>query len=185
MTFTVRPYTSADEPGWLRCRALAFLSTQYYDDVKPRRTTFELPAICLVAESDGGLIAGLLDVEIDGAAATIDTVAVHPDHARHGIATALLDSAVPQLRASDATSLDAWTRGDVAANAWYRRSGFREHFRYLHVYKQGDESDEGFTSPQGLSAPVTAFMHADISRHEEMRAQFARVHVCRQYLRHL
>lgn len=185
MTFTVRPYTSADEPGWLRCRALAFLSTQYYDDVKPRRTPFELPAICLVAESDDGLIAGLLDVEVDGAAATIDTVAVHPDHARQGIATALLDTVVPQLRASDVTSLDAWTRGDAAANAWYQRSGFRENFQYLHVYKQGDESAQGFTAPQGLSAPVVAFMHADISRHEEMRARFARVHVCRQYLRQL
>lgn len=110
VTFTVRPYTPADEPGWLRCRALAFLSTP---------------------------------------------------------------------------TLDAWTRGDAAANSWYRRSGFRENFRYLHVYKQGDESAEGLTSPDGLSAPVTAFMHADFSRHDEMRAQFARVHVCRQYLRHL
>lgn len=185
VTFTVRPYTSADEPGWLRCRALAFLSTQYYDDVKTRRTTYDRSAICLVAESDDGLIAGLLDVEINGSAATIDTVAVHPDHARQGIATALLDSAVPRLRASDATSLDAWTREDAAANAWYRRSGFQENFRYLHVYKQSDESAEGFTTPHGLSAPVTAFLHADISRHEEMRARFARVHVCRQYLRHL
>jgi ribosomal protein S18 acetylase RimI-like enzyme len=186
MTFTVRPYTPADEPGWLRCRALAFLGTQYYDDVKPRRTTFELPFISLVGVSDDGVVAGLLDVEIDNnAAATIDTVAVHPDHTRHGIATALLDAVVPQLRASGVTALDAWTRGDEAANAWYHRSRFRENFRYLHVYKNGDEPAEGFTTPGGLSAPVTAFMHADISLQEEMRARFARVHVCRQYLRRL
>ncbi len=185
MIFTVRPYMLADEPGWLRCRALAFLGTQYYDDVKPRRTTFDQPAIVLVAVSDDGVVAGLLDVEIDGDTATIDTVAVHPDHTRQGIATALLDAAIPQLRASDVTSLDAWTREDEAANAWYHRSGFRENFRYLHVHKDGDESAEGFTTPGGLSAPVTAFMHADISLQEEMRARFARVYVCRQYLRRL
>lgn len=185
MTFTVRPYAPADEPGWLHCRALAFLGTQYYDDVRPRRTTSELPVIGLVAVSDHGAVAGLLDVEIDNNAATIDTVAVHPDHSRQGVATALLNAVLPHLRASDVTTLDAWTREDEAANAWYHRSGFRENFRYLHVYKQGDESAEGFTSPHGLSAPVSAFMHADISRHEEMRARFARVYVCRQYLRHL
>jgi ribosomal protein S18 acetylase RimI-like enzyme len=185
MTFTTRPYTSADEQGWLRCRALAFLSTQYYDDVKPRRTTFELPAICLVAESDDGLIAGLLDVEIDRDAATIDSIAVHPDHARQGVATALLDAAVPQVRAAGVTTLDAWTREDEAANAWYQRSGFRESFRYLHVYKGGDEPADGFTTPDGLSAPVSAFVHADISLENELRARFARVHVCRRYLRSL
>ncbi|MFC8798663.1 GNAT family N-acetyltransferase [Promicromonospora sp. NPDC057138] len=185
MTFTVRPYAPADEPGWLRCRALAFLGTQYYDDVKPRRTTFDLPAITLVVVSDGGEIAGLLDVEIDGDAATIDTIAVHPDHARQGIATALLDAVLAPLRASGTATLDAWTREDRAANAWYRRCGFTENFRYLHVYKDGDEPAEGFTTPRGLSAPVNAFMHADIALEAELRKRFARIYVCRQYLRRL
>ena len=183
MTFTVRPYAPTDEPGWLRCRTLAFLGTQYYDDVKPHRTSFDLPAIALVAMSDDGVVVGLLDVEIDGAAATIDTVAVHPDHARQGIATALLDAALPQVAAAGGATLDAWTRSDEPANAWYQRSGFAENFRYLHVYKNGDESVEGFSTPDGLSVPVIAFMHADISLEDEMRARFARVHVCRQYLR--
>lgn len=181
----MRSYLPADEPGWLRCRVLSFLNTQYYDDVKPHRTTFDLPAVRLVAVADDGTISGVLDVEIDGAAATIDTVAVHPDHARQGIATALLDAALPLVRNAGATTLDAWTREDEAANAWYLGSGFVEKFRYLHVYKDGDEPGEGFTTPDGLSAPVVAFMHADISREAELRAQFARVHVCRQYLRRL
>ncbi|WP_199238378.1 hypothetical protein [Kribbella steppae] len=29
----VRDYASADETRWLRCRVLAFLDTNYYDDV--------------------------------------------------------------------------------------------------------------------------------------------------------
>ncbi|MFI2361836.1 GNAT family N-acetyltransferase [Promicromonospora sp. NPDC019610] len=185
MSFTVRPYLPDDEPGWLRCRVLAFLDTQYYDDVTPHRTSFDLPAVCLVAVADDGTICGLLDVEIDGDAATIDTVAVHPDHGRRGIATALLDAAIPQVRAAGATTLDAWTREDAAANAWYLRSGFAENHRYLHVYKGGDDPAAGFAAPDGLSTPVIAFLHADISREAELRARFTRVHVCRQYLRRL
>ncbi|GAA2232088.1 GNAT family N-acetyltransferase [Promicromonospora sukumoe] len=185
MSFTVRAYAQEDERGWLRCRVLAFLSTQYYDDVKPRRTRFELPAVCLVAAADDGTIVGLIDVEIDGDTATIDTVAVHPDHTHNGIATALLAEAVPQARAAGATTLDAWTREDIAANAWYLRAGFTEDFRYLHVYKDGDEPTDGFAAPVGLSVPVIAFMHADISHEAEMRARYSRVYVCRQYLRRL
>ena len=33
----VRDYRPADAAGWVRCRALAFLGTQYYDDVHPGR----------------------------------------------------------------------------------------------------------------------------------------------------
>jgi ribosomal protein S18 acetylase RimI-like enzyme len=183
MAFTVRTYASADEPSWLRCRALAFLGTQYYDDVKTHPTVFELPAIRLVALADDGVVAGLLDVEIKQDKATIDSLAVHPDHARQGIATALLDAALPQVRAAGAATLDAWTREDEAANAWYQRSGFRENFRYLHVYKDSDDPTDGFATPDGLSAPLRAFMHADISLENQMRERFARVHVCRQYLR--
>jgi len=53
------------------------------------------------------------------------------------------------------------------------------------VYKGHDEQAEGFTTPDGLSAPVVAFMHADISREAELRKRFRRVHVCRQYVRPL
>jgi ribosomal protein S18 acetylase RimI-like enzyme len=185
MAFAVRPYAPADEFGWLRCRALAFLGTQYYDDVKPRPTAFELPAVRLVALADDGMVAGLLDVEVNQDAATVDSLAVHPDHARQGIATALLDAALPQVRAAGAATLDAWTREDEAANIWYQRSGFRENFRYLHVYKDRGDPTDGFATPDGLSAPVRAFMHADISLENQMRARFARVHICRQYLRRL
>ncbi|MCF4119604.1 GNAT family N-acetyltransferase [Antribacter sp. KLBMP9083] len=197
MAFFVRPYTPTDEVGWLRCRILSFLGTQYFDDVKTRRTTFDLPAVLLVAEAvaeapvaDGelpltGSIAGILDIEVDGSHATIDTIAVHPDHARRGIASALLSAALPRIQGLGATELDAWTREDTAANAWYRRSGFTERFRYLHVYKGWEDAADGFAVPDGVGPLVTAFLHAPVEREAEMRARFARVHTCRQYVRPL
>lgn len=181
-TASIRQYLDVDEPSWVRCRALSFLGSQYYDDVKPQRTRFERPALCLVAVLDQEVV-GILDVEIDGASATIDTIATHPDHGQQGIASALLTSALPMLKDRGITTLDAWTREDVAANAWYQRHGFAEEFRYLHVYKDWDGAAEGFTSPPGLSSPVRVFAHAQIEHESDLRARFRRIYVCRQYKR--
>lgn len=178
--FSVRPYLPSDEPAWLRCRVLAFLNTNYYDDVWQTRPLEDDLAIALVAV-DGEQLVGLIDITIDGAAATIDTIAVHPDAQRSGIGTALLAAAREQLPAG-ITTLDAWTREDAAANAWYQSRGFTENQRYLQVYKGWDDPSEGFTSPEGMSAPVIAFLHAPIEREAEFRARFRRVYICRQYL---
>lgn len=182
----IRPYRFSDEESWLRCRVLSFLRTQYYDDVKNERTVFEGRALCSVAAVpgvSGETVVGILDIEIDGTAATIDTVAVHPDHARRGIATRLLTDALSQLKSRGITSLDAWTREDEPANRWYLGQGFRENFRYLHVHKEHlDADDTGFRSPPGVGPPVRAFDHAALEHEAELRAMFGRVHHCRQYL---
>lgn len=179
----VREYRDTDERRWLHCRLVSFFDTDYFDDVHTERDRFELPALRLVAD-DGGPIMGLLDVEIDGSAATIDCVAVHPDHRRRGIATALLETALGRLPAGVRT-LDAWTREDDPAISWYRRNGFSERTRYLHVYKHWSEPVTGFAVPAGLSGPVIAFCHGRIEDEEAMRARFRRVYVCRQMLREL
>lgn len=184
-SFAIRTYQPADAGSWLRCRALSFLNTQYYDDVKTERTSLTDRAITLVATTNAAPdVIGLLDIEVDGAAATIDTIAIHPDHQRARIATSLLHTAAPLLKRQGVSTLDAWTREDVAANRWYQRTGFREQFRYLHVYLGYDEDKSGFTTPDGLQ-PVTAFMHGRIEDEPELRARFKRVYVCRQYLRDL
>lgn len=181
--FAVRSYQPSDEGGWLRCRVLSFLDTQYYDDVKPKRTTLTEPSIALVAVSEGGEIIGVLDIEIDGSAATIDTIATHPDHRGRGVASALLRAAVESLREASALTLDAWTREDQAAGRWYQHNDFTEQFRYLHVYVSDDDDAEGFTTPDGLSQPINAFLHATIEHEQAMRARYRRVYVCRQYVR--
>lgn len=108
MSVQIRPYAAADEDSWLRCRALSFLGTCYYDDVRTNRPTS--PAVQLVATLDETVV-GVLDIEIAGELATIDTVAVHPDHQGDGIATALLTRAQAELPRS-VTTLDAWTRDE-------------------------------------------------------------------------
>lgn len=183
--FAVRTYRTSDERGWLRCRILSFLDTQYYDDVKPHRTVLTDPSIALVAVSPSDEIIGILDVEINGEAATIDTIATHPDSQGMGVADALLREALSRLEAAEVATLDAWTREDVTANRWYQRHGFIEQYRYLHVYLNDGDDDTGFTTPDGLSTPVTVFTHGRIEDEARMRAQFRRVYICRQYLRHV
>ncbi|WP_336630800.1 MULTISPECIES: GNAT family N-acetyltransferase [unclassified Microbacterium] len=178
----VRPYHPSDERGWVRCRVLSFLDTQYYDDVAPRRRVLTDPSISLVAVGAHSEVVGILDIEIDGSAATIDTIATHPDHQGAGIATALLHDALPRLASADVLTLDAWTREDAAANRWYRRNGFTEQSPYLHVYAH-DVDGSDFATPDGLSAPVIAFMHGRLEDEVRMRERFRRVYVCRRYVR--
>lgn len=194
----VRPYRDVDEQSWLRCRALSFLDSQYYDDVKASRTVLEEPSLAMVAvrpkpaevtTAGADQVIGILDLELwddDGLRrATIDTVATHPDHRRHGIAGALLEAAMPWLLEHGVGALDAWTRQDEAANAWYTRRGFTIREEYLHVYKTYDDEIEGFTSPEPLSAPVTAFAHARLADEAAVRARYERVYRCRRYQRDL
>lgn len=197
MSITVRPCTPADEEAWLRCRVLSFLHSAYLDDV---RTAHSVPAPGLrpedslqwVAEDEAGTTVGVLDLEAGAAGtaeenlATIDTVAVHPDHRGRGIAGSLLAALLPHLPAR-VTTLDAWTRDDAAAHAWYRAEGFAVDQVYLHVYADDALDDaaalEGFTTPEGLSVPVKAFLHARLEDETALRRRFRRVHRCHRFVR--
>lgn len=182
---SVRVYRDSDADGWVTCRALSFLRTQYYDDVKRARPRLPGGAIGLVAAAAGGQIVGILDVVVHGPEATIDTVAVLPGWQHGGIATQLLTRAIHRLEAVGVRTVDAWTREDVAANGWYRRNGFSETTRYLHVYLGEGDDPAGFRTPEGLSSPVTAFVHGRIEDEADLQARYSRVHVCRRYLREL
>jgi ribosomal protein S18 acetylase RimI-like enzyme len=178
--WTLRDYTPADEPGWLRCRVLGFLDTAYFDDVataKPDR------AIELVAIGNDEVV-GLLDASIDGTDATIETIVVHPDHRRRGIAHALLEEACTRLTARGALQVDAWTRDDDGTLAWYDAHGFVEARRYLHVYASTPQEAASFADRPDLM-PRSGFFHAWIEHEDTLRAEFQRVHVCRQFVRSL
>jgi ribosomal protein S18 acetylase RimI-like enzyme len=182
--FQVRDYGPGDEQGWLRCRALSFLGTSYFDDVRTARTACPPPGFGLVAVEDDTVV-GVFDVEVTDEVATIDTIAVHPDRQGRGIGTALLQHACDRMAALGVATVEAWTRDDEPTLRWYRSQGFRESDHYLHVYANY-YTDEGeparaVAGRHDRLVPITAFLHAPLDLADEMRAAFGRVHVCRRF----
>ena len=184
MALVIRDYEPADEQAWLRCRVLSFLGTAYFDDVMPAKKAPGLGAE-LVAD-EAGAIVGVLDLSAEGEIATIDTIAVHPDHQRRGIGTRLLDQGRARAQILGATTIEAWTRDDESALRWYRSRFSAETDHYLHVYadcyaQPGEPADAARCGPE--FDLIKVFLHADLDREAEMRARFTRVHVCRRFSR--
>jgi ribosomal protein S18 acetylase RimI-like enzyme len=162
---------------------LSFLDTTYYDDVataKPDRA----PGLSLVAVA-GTQIIGLLDATVSGEESTIETIAIHPDFRRLGIAHRLLDEICRRLRALGATQVDAWTRDDEGTLAWYRSEGFEQQMRYLHVYASTPSEAEAAFGPRADLMPRTGFFHAWLDHEDALRQEFARVYSCRQFVKPL
>jgi ribosomal protein S18 acetylase RimI-like enzyme len=185
--FDVRRYDDADEQGWVRCRVLGFLDSAFFDDVRREKEHYDGPAIELVAVA-GGLVVGLLDLELEPAPGVLwDTdarggviwhVAVHPDHRRRGIGSALVDRALALARDAELEVVQAWTRDDAWVHVWYEACGFRRRYSYLHVYLQGDEvRDEVTLQTEGLK-PVLAFAQytGGPPVADELRRRFQRTH---------
>jgi ribosomal protein S18 acetylase RimI-like enzyme len=191
----VRPYQDEDEVGWIRCRALSFLGSAYFDDVRRGKERYERPSIELVAEEDG-VVVGLLDVECEEEPGTVCSdrpglggmiwhVAVHPDHQRRGIATALLREAERRAVGRGLVRLEAWTRDDEHVQAWYRSRGFEQVESYLHVYVELDEGlRDLFPITEGLR-PVKLFAHYAGEERKQVKQRFARVHDCVLFERRL
>lgn len=177
----IRPYRPEDEDPWLRCRALSFLYTAYFDDVDPVRPTLREPSVELVATVDDVLV-GIVDAEIEGGVATIDTIAVHPDHQGRGVGRLLFQALRDRSREAGAHTIDAWTRDDPGTLAWYRAMGFTDHDHYLHVIADREEAGHAASPSVGFSV-AGALVHADLADEARMRARFRRVHVCRRFTR--
>jgi len=179
----VRDYAPGDETSWLRCRVLAFLDTNYYDDVvtvKPKREA----GLELVAAVDEQII-GLLDASVTGSQSTIETIAVHPDYRRLGVGQGLLNEVSDRLQGRGVVQIDAWTRDDEGTLAWYRSQGFEQEMRYLHVYASSpDEASSTFSSEMDLT-PRAGFFHAWIDHEDTLRKRFSRVYSCRQFVKSL
>ncbi len=193
--FAIRPFRPRDEAGWVRCRALAFLDTAYFDDVHPHKEQYDGRAIELVAEADGQVV-GLIDVECEeepgtvcsapgdaahaGPAGMIWHLAVHPDYRRRGIGRELLAEAARQARAWQIRRFEAWTRDDPFVNDWYRAQGFYHVQRYWHVFMSSREELSAMQVQLPGLRPVSAFAHY-LGEDEDLLAGFERVHRCSRY----
>ena len=182
MPVQVRDYQPGDEQDWLRCRVLSFLGTAYFDDVMTAKTSPAAGAELVAV--DAGAIVGVLDLSVDGVLATIETIAVHPDHQHRGIGTLLFQEACTRAAALGATTVDAWTRDDDDALRWYRSRGFRESEHYLHLYADhyvdAGEPAQAVQPRPGLE-PIKVFLHATLDHEAEARKKFRRVRVCRRF----
>ncbi|MGW4471438.1 GNAT family N-acetyltransferase [Nonomuraea sp. NPDC004354] len=189
MSYVIREYRPADEASWLRCRVLAFLGTAYFDAVEKSKPHIPAPGFELIAVAGSGVVLGILDVTVDGELATIDTVAVHPDHQYRGIGRALLGEALRRVAALNVSTLDAWTRDDPGTLRWYRANGFSESEHYLHVYANyytdAEEPDRAIGNRRPGLRPIALFLHAKLQEEQSMREQFARVHICRRFMMEL
>lgn len=182
----IRSYEPADERQWVRCRAVAFLDTCYYDAVEPRKPVEEADAVIDLLAVDGDRVVAILDVAIRGDLATIETICVDPDYRRFGLATRLLNEAFARLEGTPARTLDAWTREDPEALAWYAASGFVEEYSYIHVYSgYGDANTARITDRRAPYSPVIVFAHTRREHEEQARAEFDRVYVCRRFMQQL
>lgn len=188
---TIRPYEPADEAGWLRCRLLSFFGSAFFDAVEREKERYEHPAIELVAEDDGEIV-GLLEMECEETPGTVLSnrpglggmiwhLAVHPDHQRQGIATALLEEAVGRARERGLVRLEAWTRDDAHVQRWYETHGFTLIDSYQHVYLERDD----LRAFDGELRLVKAFAHYTGDRPEEIRQRYGRVHDDVLYEKHL
>jgi ribosomal protein S18 acetylase RimI-like enzyme len=186
LVFTIRPYEPADEIGWLRCRVLSFLDTAFFDAVERQKERYEHPAIELVAEEQGEIV-GLLDLEYGfelgtvladrpGSGGMIWHLAVHPDHQRRGIGSALLAEVERRARELELVRLEAWTRDDARVQAWYESQGFVQIDSYSHVYLERNEGLKELDGAIGELRLVKAFAHYTGDRPDEIRAQYRRVH---------
>jgi len=185
LSYTIRAYTPADETSWLHCRVLAFLRTAYFDDVQRAKSTTAAPGLDLVAADAAGRVVGIMDTSFEGDVATIDTVAVHPDHRRRGLGRELLERTRDRAGKLGAATLDAWTRDDSDTLSWYRAMGFAESDHYLHVYanhyRDSAEPGRAIAEPRPGLRPVVVFAHAQLADEERLRGQFTRIHVCRRF----
>lgn len=187
LNYTIREYTQADETAWLRCRVLAFLDTAFYDAVVPSKPVLEGFSLELVVVDETGAVVALMDTGIEGDLATIDTVAVHPDHRRRGLGRQLLEWTRQWASAAGATTLDAWTRDDTDTLAWYRSMGFADGEHYLHVYAfyytDPGEPARAIAEPRPGLRPMLVFGHAPLADEERLRSEFARVYIDRRFAR--
>ena len=135
--YTIYNYRPALLESWLRCRALAYMRSSFNDEITGEKEAVTAEnGVSLVAVSDGQVV-GIAEaiflaaddvsprcygLPADTRLTTLDTVAVHPDFQRQGVAQALLRALTDRLKKRGGTLL-IYTLDDPAPNKLYQALG--------------------------------------------------------------
>ena len=122
----IRAYRPADEAAvvdlWRRCDLTRPWNDPHKDISRKLRVN---PELFLVAEVDGGRVAGTVMVGYDGHRGWLNYLGVHPDHRRRGVGAALMNEAERLLRAKGCPKINLQVRTmNAEAVAFYRSLGF-------------------------------------------------------------
>lgn len=148
MTIEIVKYNSSYERGWVHCRVLSFLDTQYFNDVYQKKEVYDSNSIELVAVEKNQVI-GLIDIQIENEPQEICSskdvksgmlwhIAVHPDHQRKGVGELLLNEAASHLISNGIYRIEAWTKEDDFVRKWYFKNNFEKFSSYYHVRLKGE-----------------------------------------------
>lgn len=140
----IRPYQPADERAYLNTVALAYMHSQFRDQISDQRDAFGeadgyRTVISLVATMDG-LVVGAIDagvfnddrvkhdlyVQHQGRGSYIEVFAVSPSAQGQGLGRALIKACLAKLKTAGADFVEIFTRSDAAANGLYQSLGARE-----------------------------------------------------------
>ncbi|WP_344103912.1 GNAT family N-acetyltransferase [Nocardiopsis rhodophaea] len=128
ITAPIRPIESADVPRLVSVsRAADTMFAEAGLDLPPDdpRETLAQAASVLVA---GDPLCGLAALTALDGGAHLEQLAVHPDHGRQGIGSALLEAACACAREWGSAAMTLTTFRDLPWNGpWYARRGFVEH----------------------------------------------------------
>lgn len=134
--------------SWLRCRALAYMRSAFNDeinaqkeDVPPKRSLSlvalaheTVVGVCdIILLKDNPILTSEYNVPLHTPLATLDTMAVHPDYQRQGIARQLLLEAQKRLKTFGG-KLIIYTLSDTPANKLYQAIGAKLCFGGYLVY---------------------------------------------------
>ncbi|MGI6192922.1 MAG: GNAT family N-acetyltransferase [Christensenellales bacterium] len=177
----IRKYCDNDEQAWIRCRAIAFLDSSYWNDVKTEKEKYDKPSISLIAEKDGQII-GFIDTEIDSEHASccregernavIWHLGVLPEYRRLSMAKKLWEETKKRLLAENIHYCEVWTQEDEPANRFYQKMGFtlEEDQTWLRCYSQGRRCAELLNEKLGdIYGPEQLIFDAPVSRREELK----------------
>ncbi len=178
-------YSKGYEKDWLLCRLIAFLDTQYFDDVCTEKPSFQTEQSIEIVAVEGEKLVGILDAEYHAPESSqpyyeISTIAVLPERQNSGVGNLLFTRLKQRALNNRVKRIEAWTREDHIANQWYLKMGFVKFEEYWHLYTSELPAGCAKSLPESLDAVFT-FWHYSGNDPESLGVDIQDKFRCRGY----